>query len=169
MLVLNRRPGGSIIIDPDIKLTVLSVVDHQVRIGLRSARVDPMLCVRAAVVAPTTVRVELGPMAAVSVEGDTVQVTLPERDRRVLRPDAVLAIDRQSGERIEIGGELWVSPSVTSDGFPCLTYGGRVIGERFSITAIRPQGGGVRLGIDAPARKVVREEIWACPDAAIAV
>jgi sRNA-binding carbon storage regulator CsrA len=61
---------------------------------------------------------------------------------------------------VEIGEDLWVAIASISKGNPCVTFGGKAIGDPFSITLIRPAGSYVRLGVDAPNRRVYREELW---------
>jgi sRNA-binding carbon storage regulator CsrA len=160
MLVLNRRPGEAIVIEPDFRVTVLSVTDRRVWIGLRSSGPLPELRVSATVVSPDEARLEIVPMSSVVFEDGRVRIAAPAEDDPATAARAGLAVDRKPGERVEIGEDLWVAIASISKGNPCVTFGGKAIGDPFSITLIRPAGSYVRLGVDAPNRRVYREELW---------
>lgn len=160
MLVLNRRPGESIIIEPDLRVTVLSVTDRRVWIGMRSASAFPELRVSATAISPNEARLEIVPMSSVVFDGDRVRITTGAEGDAANAARAGLAVDRKPGERVEVGDELWVAVASVSKGNPSITFGGSAIGDEFSITLIRPAGSYVRLGVDAPNRRVYREELW---------
>lgn len=159
MLVLNRRPGETIVIEPDLRVTVLSVTDRRVWIGLRSSAF-PELRVSASVVSPGEARLEIVPMSSVIFDGDRVRIVAGADGDLATTARAGIAVDRKPGERVEIGDDLWVALAAISKGNPSVTFGGSSIGEPFSITLIRPAGSYVRLGVDAPDRRVYREELW---------
>ncbi|HVC13845.1 MAG TPA: carbon storage regulator [Acidimicrobiales bacterium] len=159
MLVLNRRPGETIVIEPDLRVTVLSVADRRVWIGLRSSAF-PELRVSATAVSTTEARLEIVPISSVEFDGTRVRVTTAGDGDAAMAAHAGLALDRRPGERVEVGDGLWVAIASISKGNPAVTLGGQAIGEAVSITLIRPAGNYVRLGVDAPNRRVYREELW---------
>ena len=160
MLVLNRRPGESIVIEPDFRVTVLSVTDRRVWIGLCVDGASVTLRVCATVVSEDMARLEIVPMSGVQFVGDRVRITMATELDPAGAARAGLAIDRRPGERVEVGEDVWVSVASVSKGNPTVTFGGSAIGDELSITLIRPAGSYVRLGVDAPNRRVYREELW---------
>ena len=42
MLILSRKPGETIIIGNDIKVTILNVANHQIRIGIEAPKDVPV-------------------------------------------------------------------------------------------------------------------------------
>ena len=160
MLVLNRRPGESIIIEPDLRVTVLSVTDRRVWIGLRSAGTVPSLRVSATVVSADEARLEIGPLSCVTFEHDAVRVETAPEEHPGHSSQAGLAINRKLDQRVEVGSDLWISVVSVAKGNPCISFGGPAVGEELSVTLIRPAGSYVRLGVDAPSRRVYREELW---------
>lgn len=166
MLVLNRRPGESIVIEPDLRVTVLSVADRRVWIDLQSSSGVPGLRISATVLSPDVARLEIIPMSSVVFEDGCVRMTPGSEGDPSTAVRAGLAVDRRPGERVEIADDLWVGIASVSKGNPSLTFGGKAIGDAFSITLIRPAGSYVRLGVDAPDRRVYREELWEMVQAA---
>ncbi len=160
MLVLNRRPGESIIIEPDLRMTVLSLADRRVWIGLSAPGAFPELRVSATVVSPGEARLEIVPTSSIVFEEGRVRVTTAPEGAPATAVRAGLAVDRKPGESVEVGDDLWVAVASISKGNPSLTFGGKTIGDAFSVTLIRPAGSYVRLGVDAPNRRVYREELW---------
>lgn len=160
MLVLNRRPGESIVIEPDLRVTVLSVADRRVWIGVAAGGRIPSMRMSASVVTPTEARVEIGPLSSIEFDDGAVRIEIAGEEHPASGAHAGIAIDRKLGERILIGGDLWASLTSVAKGNPSITLGGSAIGEELSITLIRPAGSYVRLGVDAPSRKVYREELW---------
>jgi sRNA-binding carbon storage regulator CsrA len=159
MLVLNRRPGESIIIEPDLRMTVLSLSDRQVWIEL-SAPSFPELRVSATAISPEEARLEIVPTSSIAFDGGRVRVTTAPEGAAASTVRAGLAIDRKPGESVEVGDDLWVAVASVSKGNPSLQFGGKAIGDAFGVTLIRPAGSYVRLGVDAPNRRVYREELW---------
>jgi sRNA-binding carbon storage regulator CsrA len=159
MLVLNRRPGESIVIEPDVRVTVLSVAERRVWIGLKSSAF-PALHISATVLSATEARLEIVPISSVALEDGQVRVTVGSDGEPGTLARAGLALDRRAGERVEVGEDMWVAVSSVSKGNPTLAFGGRAIGDDFGLTLIRPAGSYVRLGVDAPDRRVYREELW---------
>lgn len=160
MLVLNRRPNESIVIEPDLRVTVLSVSDRRVWIGMRADGAFPELRISATVISSTEARLEIVPMSSVRFDGDRVRITTAADGDAASAARAGFAVDRKPGERVEVGDDLWVAVASISKGNPSITFGGSAIGDEFSITLIRPAGSYVRLGVDAPKRRVYREELW---------
>lgn len=160
MLVLNRRPGESIIIEPDLRVTVLSSTDRRVWIGLSAPGAFPELRVSAMVVSPERARLEIVPTSSIVFDGDRVRITTAAEGAAATTVRAGLAVDRKPGEWVEVGDDLRVAVASISKGNPTLEFGGEAIGDAFSVTLIRPAGSYVRLGVDAPDRRVYREELW---------
>ncbi len=160
MLVLNRRPGESIIIEPHLRLTVLSLTDRRVWIGLSTPGAFPELRVSATVVSPEQARLEIVPTSSIVFDGDRVRITTAPQGATATTVRAGLAVDRRPGESVEVGDDMWVAVGAISRGNPSLEFGGDAIGSTFSVTLIRPAGSYVRLGVDAPDRRVYREELW---------
>jgi sRNA-binding carbon storage regulator CsrA len=152
MLVLNRRPGESIIIEPDLRLTVLSVTERRVWIGVWPSATSPALRISATVLSDLEARLEIGPLSSVSFDGDVVRIVAAGAEHPASAQQAGLAINRTLGQRVK--------------GNPSLTFGGEAVGDELTITLIRPAGSYVRIGVDAPMRRVYREELWESVQAA---
>ena len=159
MLVLNRRPGESIIIEPGVLVTVLSVTDRRVWISLETPGLGS-LRVSAVATGGTGARLEIGPVAAVGYDGEDVSVTLGAEGDLASAVHATLAVDRRLGQRVVLEAGAWISVAAVNKGNPCIALGGSAVGPEFSITLIRPAGNYVRLGVDAPDRRVYRRELW---------
>jgi carbon storage regulator CsrA len=160
MLVLNRRPGESIIIEPDLRVTVLSLSDRRVWIGLRAPGAVVELHISATVVSPEEARLEIVPASSVAFERGRVRITTAPQGAAAATMRAGLAVDRKPGEWVEVGEDLRIAVASITKGNPSLEFDGKAIGNAFSITLIRPAGSYVRLGVDAPDRRVYREELW---------
>lgn len=158
MLVLNRRPGESVIIEPDVHVTVLSVADRRVRISVRAPGVPP-LRVSATVVSANEARLEIGPLESVSFADDAIRVRTASDAHAASDAQAALAVNCTVGSRVAVGDDLWVGVAAVSKGNPCVAFGGPAIGDEVRITLIRPAGSYVRLGVEAPDRRVYREEL----------
>jgi sRNA-binding carbon storage regulator CsrA len=159
MLVLNRRPGESIIIEPGLVVTVLSVAERRVWIAVDGPGL-PALRACAVATGATSARLEVGPVAAVSYEGESVSVAIATGDHPAVAPVATLALSRNPGERILLDQQAWVGIASVAKGNPCLELGGADLDPEVRITLIRPAGNYVRLGVDAPERRVYRRELW---------
>lgn len=160
MLVLNRRPGESVIIEPDFRVTVLSVADRRVRIALGAPDMPP-LHVSAVATSENQARLEIGPLRAVAFGRDAIRVDTAPDGHVASGAQAAIAVTRGIGERIDVGDDAWVAVASVAKGNPCVVFGGSAIGEELRITLIRPAGSYVRLGVEAPSRRVYREELWA--------
>lgn len=160
MLVLNRRPGETIIIEPDIRVTVLSIGDGRVWLGLHAPGTVPDLRLSATVMSPTEARLEIGPLLALEIDGAGVHMTSAPASHPAAAMQAGLSLTRREGERLEIDGGLWVLVGTLPKGNPSITFGGPSIGEELTIAVIRPAGNYVRIGVDAPNRRIYREELW---------
>lgn len=160
MLVLNRRPGESIIIEPDMELTVLSVADRRVWISLDAPGTVPSLRVSASAVTASEGRLEIGPVASIDFDGDDVRITTGEEGHPAGALQATVALHRLAGQRVRVGDDFYVGIASLSKGNPCVAFGGPAIGDEVRVTLIRPAGNYVRLGVDAPERRVYRKELW---------
>lgn len=160
MLVLNRRPGESIVIEPDLRVTVLSVANHKVWIGFDAAGSGHGVNLCASPATSSDARLELAPVRAVEFVGDGVRVSVGEGDHPSVRACSTLAVQRALGQRVEVGDALWVAVGAMSKGNATLRFGGDAVGDELGITLIRPAGSYVRVGVEAPGRRVYRQELW---------
>lgn len=159
MLVLNRRPGESVIIEPGVRVTVLSVADRRVRISLSAPDV-PEIHVSAVVASADAARLEVGPIGAITFDRDAIRVDTAPDGHPASGAEAAIALNRGVGQRVHVGDGAWVAVASIAKGNPCVAFGGDAIGEELRITLIRPAGSYVRLGVEAPSRRVYREELW---------
>lgn len=160
MLVLNRRPGESVIIEPDFRITVLSVADRRVRIALRAPDMPP-LHVSAVATSEDQARLEVGPLRSVAFDRESIRIDRAPDGHVASNVQAAIAVTCGMGEHIDVGDRTWVAVASVTKGNPCVVFGGSAIGEELRITLIRPAGSYVRLGVEAPSRRVYREELWA--------
>lgn len=160
MLVLNRRPGESIIIEPDIRATVLSVGDGRAWIGFHAPGILPDLRLTATVVSPEEARLEIGPLVSLEFGGDGVHMQSAPPSHPAAEMQAGISLCRGVGQRIDIDDGLWLEVGSLPKGNPSIAFGGLDVGEPFTIAIIRPAGSYVRIGVEAPGRRVYREELW---------
>lgn len=159
MLVLNRRPGESIIIEPGVVITVLSVAERRVWVRVEAPGLAP-LSISAVVGAATQARLELGPLAGVAFDGGGIEVTVGGPAHPAAAAEATLALNCRPGEGVTVGGGARVGIASVAKGNPCVALSGPAIGGEIRVTFIRPAGNYVRLGVDAPERRVFRRELW---------
>lgn len=159
MLVLNRRPGESIIIEPGVIVTVLSVAERRVWIRVDAPEMAP-LRISAVLGAPTEARLEVGPLAGVSFDDGGVSVTVGHPSHAAAALGATLALNCRPGEGVTVAGGARVGIASVAKGNPCVALSGTAIGGELRLTLIRPAGNYVRLGVDAPDRRVFRRELW---------
>jgi sRNA-binding carbon storage regulator CsrA len=160
MLVLNRRPGESIIIEHGIDLSLLSTEGHKVWLGVTVPGITSSVRLSPAAASASDVRLEIAAPLTVRVEEERAYVEVaplghPSHDCRT-----TFALHRKVGQSIDFGAELSVRVSSLARGNPSLALEGPTIGTGLVVTVIRQVGSYVRIGIDAPGRRVYRKEIW---------
>ncbi len=161
MLVLNRRPGESIVVEGGIHVTVSSVVDRKVYLRVTAPGLDQPLRLSSAAVSEEDVRVEVGSPTSVRIGPDEVHVDVAGDDEPAVAVDAMLSVVRRIGESVTIGDGLTITVAAISKGNPCLVITGPAIGFSVTVTVLRTMGSYVRVGIDAPSdRRVFRKELW---------
>lgn len=160
MLVLNRRPGESIVIEHGIHLTVLSVTDRKVWLFLEAPGVDPPVRVSATAVSDEEARLEIGAPAAIAVDGDQITVEVGGEGHPAMATQATFSLNRSVGQSVAVGDGLRLGIGSVAKGNPCITIEGPSIGSGLRITLIRPAGSYVRIGVEAPERRVYRKELW---------
>lgn len=160
MLVLNRRAGESIVIEPDICVTVRSVTEQRVWIEIASSSM-PAFGVSAWGLSESEARMEIRPVASVTFDAGAVRVSTAPPDHPASACRAGLTVTRPLGTRVHVGTDAWVSVTAMAMGNPCLHFGGPALGAgELGVTLIRPARSYVRLGVEAPGRRVFREELW---------
>ncbi|MGH9088509.1 MAG: carbon storage regulator [Acidimicrobiales bacterium] len=160
MLVLNRRPGESIIIEHGINLTVLSVTDRKVWLCIEAPGVEPPVRVSASAVSDDAARLEVGAPTAITMDGDRIAVAVGGEGHPALSAQATFSLNRSVGQSVTVGDGLVVGIGSVAKGNPCVTLEGPKIGTGLRITLIRPAGSYVRIGVEAPDRRVYRKELW---------
>ncbi len=160
MLVLNRRPGESIVIEHGIQLTVLSVTDRKVWLGIEAPGVDPAVRVSATAISEDVARLEIGAPRSVSMEGDRISVQVGGEGHPAIGAQATFSVNRTVGQSLDVGDGLQVGVGSVAKGNPCITLESPSIGSGLRITLIRPAGSYVRIGVEAPERRVYRKELW---------
>ncbi len=161
MLVLNRRPGESIVIEHGVQVSVLSVTDRKVWLSIEAPGVDPPVRVSATAVSDTEARIEIGAPVSMSVDDNGVRVEVAHPGHAAVRAQATVGLNRRIGESITVGDALRVGLGSLAKGNPTLTIDGPEIAEGLRVTLIRPVGSYVRVGVEAPDRRVYRKELWA--------
>ncbi len=188
MLVLNRRPGESIVVEHGIRLTVLSVADHKVWLVLEAPGLRGPVHLSAAVLSEHEVRLEVGAPSAARIGDGGVCLELSPGTRGDRPAEATLSLLRQVGTSVAVvedvdaagapagvppagevatgdgaaaGERLRITVASVAKGNPCLRLTGPSIGFPLDVTVLRAVGSYVRVGIDAPAeRRVYRKELW---------
>lgn len=160
MLVLNRRPGESIIIERDISVRVDSASDRKAWLCVEAPGVDTPVRLAASVVAEDEVRFEVGAPASVSFDADGVRVEVGDASHPASAAQATIALNLRAGQSVAIGDGLRVGIGPMNRSNPCVSLEGPLMGSDVRITVIRQVGSYVRLGVDAPGRRVYRKELW---------
>lgn len=160
MLVLNRRAGESIVIEDGVHLSVLSVTDRKVWLCIEAPCVDPPVRVSASAVSETEARIEIGAPVSVAIEDGEARVQVAGAGHPSIQSQATIGFNRRVGESVVVGDGLRVGLASLAKGNPSLTLEGPDMAEGLTITVIRPVGRYVRIGVDAPERRVYRKELW---------
>jgi sRNA-binding carbon storage regulator CsrA len=160
MLVLNRRAGESIVIEDGIQLSVLSVTDRKVWLCIEAPGVDPPVRVSASAVSETEARFEIGAPISVEIDEEEARVEVARSGHPSIQAQATIGFNRRVGESVVVGNGLRVGLASLTKGNPSLTLEGPNMADGLTITVIRPVGRYVRIGVDAPDRRVYRKELW---------
>lgn len=160
MLVLNRRAGESIVIEDGIQLSVLSVTDRKVWLCIEAPGVDPPVRVSASAVSETEARFEIGAPISVAIDDKEARVEVARGGHPSIQAQATIGFNRRVGESVVVGDGLRVGLASLTKGNPSLTLEGPDMADGLTITLIRPVGRYVRIGVDAPDRRVYRKELW---------
>lgn len=160
MLVLNRRPGESIVIEHGVQVSVLSVSDRKVWLCIEAPGVDPPVRVSASAVSDTEARIEIGAPVSISLEDGLARVEVARPGHPAIHAQATVGLNRRIGESVAVGDTLRVGLGSLAKGNPSLTIEGPTIADGLRITLIRPVGSYVRIGVEAPDRRVYRKELW---------
>lgn len=160
MLVLNRRPGESIVIEHGVQVSVLSVTDRKVWLCIEAPGVDPPVRVSATAVSDTEARIEIGAPVSMTLEEGHVRVDVAQPGHPAMHAQATVGLNRRIGETVAVGDALRVGLGSLAKGNPSLTIEGPNIADGLRITLIRPVGNYVRIGVEAPDRRVYRKELW---------
>jgi sRNA-binding carbon storage regulator CsrA len=160
MLVLNRRPGESIVIEHGVQVSVLSVTDRKVWLCIEAPGVDPPVRVSATALSDTEARIEIGAPVSMSLEDGQARVEVARPGHPAIRAQATVGLNRRIGESVAVGDALRVGLGSLAKGNPSLTIEGPSIADGLRITLIRPVGSYVRIGVEAPDRRVYRKELW---------
>lgn len=154
MLVLNRRAGEAIVIEGGVSVSVVSAREKQVWLRLEGERVDPGVTF-AVDAAPTGIMLEIQAARAFTVDED-VHVTLADAGRRT----ATVSVHCDEGEGVCIGDSLRISAGRMERGNLSVVLMGESVGPPIDLVLIRPTRSGVRIGVVAPGRSVLRQEIF---------
>ncbi|MGH8980136.1 MAG: carbon storage regulator [Acidimicrobiales bacterium] len=160
MLVLNRRAGESIVIENGVQLSVLSVSDHKVWLCIEAPGVEPAVRVSATAVSETEARIEIGAPVAVEIDDQGARVEVASAGHPSIQAQATVGFNRRVGESVAVGDGLRVGLASLTKGNPSLMLEGPDMADGLTITLIRPVGRYVRIGVDAPQRRVYRKELW---------
>lgn len=160
MLVLNRRAGESIVIEDDIHLGVARIETKKVWLSVAAPGIAHPVYLCATSLSAEEARVELAAPRRVRVDGDGVHVELADPDDPSLGARATMSANRTLTERIFVDDSLEIGVGPMPKGGACLTLSGPTIGETIALTVIRQVGSYVRIGLEAPGRRVYRLELW---------
>lgn len=160
MLVLNRRAGESIVIEDGVHLSVLSVTDRKVWLCIEAPGIDPPVRVSATAVSETEARIEIGAPVSVAIDHEEARVQVASAGHPSIHAQATIGFNRRVGESVAVGDGLRVGLASLAKGNPSLSLQGPSMADGLTITLIRPVGRYVRIGVDAPDRRVYRKELW---------
>lgn len=160
VLVLNRRPGESVLIEGDLVITVLSARERAVWLKVAGPEIARPLLLGVSAVSTNETRLEIAAPIAATVDESGVCVELAGPDHPAVASRTTLSLVLLAGNRVNVGAKLEVGVAPSEHGHPCLVLGGPAIGPELRVACIRPAGSCVRLGVDAPGRRVYRMELW---------
>ena len=160
MLVLNRRAGEWILVEEGIRLGVLAVGERKAWLAIGVPGVEHPVRVALSALSAGTARLEIGAPISARFDGEDICVEVAGPGHAAVRTQATVAFDRKVAEHVRVGEVLRLGVGPMPKGSPCLTVEGPHIGTGLAITVIRRVGSYVRLGLEAPGRRVYRQELW---------
>lgn len=160
MLVLNRHFGESIIIEGGVTITVLSAENRTVWLRVAGEKLSPSLLVGACCTSSVSMRLSIGAPLSMVIDEPGVRVQLAGQDHPSRRSQAVVSFYRTSGEEVLLSNGAVLRVKGTEHEHPNLVLSGDPLGGEISLAFIRPVGSWIRLGVDAPQRRVYRKELW---------
>ncbi len=160
MLVLNRRPGESILVEGGLVLSVLRVANQVVWLKIAGETIAPPVLLGVTAVSHEELRLEIGAPLRAWVDEDGVRVEVASGGHLSVVKHATLSFLCRPGHvaRVGEGLELWVEP--TERGHPALTLAGPAVGAQVRLAMIRLTKACARIGVDAPGLRVHRKELW---------
>lgn len=160
MLVLNRRPGESVLIEDDLVVTVLSARESTVWLRVLSPKITLPFLLGVSAISPTETRLEIGAPISATFDEHGARVEVGGPDHPSVAAKTTLSLVLRPGHRLNVAALLEVGVAPSERGHPCIVLGGPAIGPEVRVACIRPVRSCVRLGIDAPGRRVYRMELW---------
>lgn len=159
MLVLNRRPGESIVVEGCVALRVLSAKGPTVWLRIDPADEHPPLVLGVAVHSPGSARLEIAAPSSYVSDGDGIRVEIALPPHVAAQASATVSFLCAAGQRVSVGDwiELAVCPSDSEHAN--LVLRGSAIGDELRLALSRPIGNCIRIGVDAPGRRVYRKEL----------
>lgn len=172
MLVLNRRGGESIVIDHGIEVMVLSVSDRKVWLGIEAPDLSVPVRLSAVALSDKAVRIEIGAPRRVAVD-DEIRIEVASSTHPSFASHGVVGFTRLIGQSITVtpcigdgdagsatSSDVKIGVASLAKGNPSLSIEGPRIGTGVRVTVVRQTGSYVRIGVEAPGRRVYRKELW---------
>lgn len=160
MLVLNRHFGESIIIEGGISVTVLSAKDRTVWLKVEGDVLYPPLFLGALGTSPTSMRLSIGSPLSMLVAEAGIRVALASGDHPSRPSQTLVSFECRTGDEVFVDNGIVLGVKATEHEHPNLILSGESLGEAVALAFIKPFGNWVRLGVDAPGRRVYRKELW---------
>lgn len=160
MLVLNRRPGESIVVEGDLDISVLRGANHVVWLRIAGKRIAPSVLLGVTAISPEELRLEIGAPLRARVDERGVSVEVAGSGHLSVVRRATLSFLCRPGHVAEVGDGLELSVEPTERGHPALTLAGPAVGAQVRLAMIRLTKTCARIGVDAPGLRVHRKELW---------
>lgn len=160
VLVLNRRPGESILVEDDIDISVLRGGNESMWLRIASPKIAPSVLLGATAVSTSELRLEIGAPRKAWIDEEGVHVEVAEGAHPAVAGHATISFFCRPGQIAKVGAGLELGVGPTERGHTCLTLDGPAIGVQIRLALIRLSKSCVRLGVDAPGRRVYRKELW---------
>jgi sRNA-binding carbon storage regulator CsrA len=160
VLVLNRRSGESIVIEGDVHLDVVAIMGRNAWLSIVAPGLDTPVHFCATTAGDDVVRIEIARPVSFAFDLDGPHVEVAEAGQPADVMNSVVGLDLRVGEFVAVGDGLRLGAGSTTKGNATVVLCGPRIGAAFRVTLIRLMGSHVRLGIDAPDRRVFRKELW---------
>jgi sRNA-binding carbon storage regulator CsrA len=159
VLVLNRRQGESIVVEGCVVVRVLSVKGRTVWLQI-APRDHPTLVLAAAVHSPDTMRLEIAAPSSYMSDDGGIRVELAQSVHAAAQARATVSFLCGARQRVSVGDRIELAVSPSDREHPNLALRGSAIGDELRLALIRPIGNCIRIGVDAPGRRVYRKELW---------